>query len=104
MDKRKPTKNTGDSTYVLAGYNAIKDEINHSRFQAVMRISGYIRVFLEKEDGLSYENRYLKWMSKVSASRKLIGFSFRETILYLYFGLGPFVYWSVHFKRCCTKS
>jgi len=59
-----------------------------SRFQAVMRVSGYIRVFLEKEGGLSYENRYLKWMSRVSTSGKRIGFSFRETIFYLYLGLG----------------
>ena len=59
-----------------------------SRFQAIMRISGYIRVFLEKEGGLMYERRYLKWMSKVSTSRKRIGFSFRETIFYLHLGLG----------------
>ncbi len=59
-----------------------------SRFQAVMRVSGYIRVFLEKVGGLSYENRYLKWMSKVSTSGKRIGFSFRETIFYLHLGLG----------------
>jgi len=59
-----------------------------SRFQAIMRVSGYIRVFLEKEGGLSYENRYLKWMSRVSTSGKRIGFSFRETIFYLYLGLG----------------
>lgn len=59
-----------------------------SRFQAVMRISSYIRVFLEKEGELSYENRYLKWLSKVSTSGKRIGFSLRETIFYLHLGLG----------------
>ena len=137
MDKRKLTKNMNDSTYVLAEYNTLRDEINHlngfassalhvsvlaslliigyllqleslslllfpipfliilpslfiiiSRLQAVMRVSGYIRVFLEKEGGLSYENRYLKWLSVVSASGKRIGFSHRETIFYLHLGLG----------------
>lgn len=137
MDKGKLTKNMDGSTYVLAEYNVLRDELNHlnglassalhvsvlaslaiigyllqleslslllfpipfliilpslfiiiSRFQAVMRVSGYIRVFLEKEDGLSYENRYLKWISMVSASGKRIGFSLRETIFYLYLGLG----------------
>ena len=137
MDKRKPNENTSDSTYILAEYKVLRDEINHlnglaystlhvsvlaslatigyllqlkslnlllfpipfliilpslfiiiSRFQAVMRVSGYIRVFLEKVGGLSYENRYLKWMSRVSTSGKRIGFSFRETIFYLHLGLG----------------
>lgn len=59
-----------------------------SRFQAIMRISGYIRVFLEKEGGLSYEKRYLRWIAKVKDSKKRIGYSFRETVLYLYIGLG----------------
>ena len=59
-----------------------------SRLQAVMRISGYIRVFLEKTGGLSYENRYYKWISKVSTSGKRIGLTFRETIFSLYLGLG----------------
>lgn len=137
MDERKSSEDTNKSTYILAEYKALRDEINHlnelasstlhvsvlaslavigyllqleslnlllfpipfliilpslfiiiSRFQAVMRVSGYIRVFLEKNDMLRYENRYLKWMSKVSASGKRIGFSFRETIFYLYLGLG----------------
>lgn len=137
MNKRKPNENTSDSTYILAEYKALREEIDHlnglassalnvsvlasltaigyllqlksldlllfpipfliifpslfiiiSRFQAVMRVSGYIRVFLEREGGLSYENRYLKWMSKVSTSGKRIGFSFRETIFYLHLGLG----------------
>jgi len=137
MDEKSRAKNTRDSTYVLAEYNALRYEINHlnglassalhvsalaslaiigyllqlkslnlllfpipflviipslfiiiSRIQAVMRVSGYIRVFLENPGGLSYENRYLKWMSKVSASGKRIGFAFRETIFYLHLGLG----------------
>jgi len=137
MDRGKLTKNMSDSTYVLAEYNTLRDEINHlnglassalqvsvlaslaiigyllqlenlslllfpipfliilpslfiiiSRFQAVMRVSGYIRVFLEKRGGLSYENRYLKWLSKASESEKRIQFSLRETIFYLYLGLG----------------
>ena len=59
-----------------------------SRFQAVMRISGYIRVFLEKESRLSYENRFLKWLSMVSESGKRIGLSFGKTIFYLHLSLG----------------
>ena len=59
-----------------------------SRFRARMRISEYIRVFLEKEGELSYENRQIKWMSIGTSSGKRIGFSFKETIFYLYLGLG----------------
>jgi len=140
MDERKPNETTNDSTYILAEYKALRDEINHlnelafstlnvsvlaslaiigyllqleslnlllfpmpffiilpslfiiiSRFQGIMRVSGYIRVFLEKEGGLSYENRYLRYISKVSTSRRRIAFSLGETIFYLYFGLGLLV-------------
>lgn len=59
-----------------------------SRYQATFRVSGYIRVFLEKENMLMYENRYIKWLDKVSTSGKRIGFAARETAFYLYLGLG----------------
>jgi hypothetical protein len=56
--------------------------------QAIYRISGYIRVFLEKEGELGYENQYVKWLSEVSTSRKRIRLSVAKTLFYLYLGLG----------------
>jgi len=57
-----------------------------SRFQGIHRLSGYIRVFLEPH-GLHYENRYLKYLSKVKSKRR-IAFTYRGTIFWLYCGLG----------------
>jgi len=145
MEKSKDDK----STYVLAEFNALRDEINNlnnlvssilqismvaslgllsyiiqlekseisllwfpapfliiipslfiilSRFQSIMRVSGYIRAFLEKSDGLSYENRYIKWLKFVSKSGNKLGFSYRETIFYLYISIGLLSIGTFYFK------
>lgn len=137
MEGKKMKENESYDAYIIAEYNALRDEINHlnglassalqvsvlsslaiigyflqlkslslilfpipfflilpslfiifSRFQAVMRISGYIRVFLEKDNGLKHENRYLKFLSNVEKSEKKVTLSLRETIFYLHLGLG----------------
>lgn len=70
-----------------------------SRFQAVMRVSGYIRVFLEEESGLRYENRYLEWLSK-----PVPGFSFRKTMFYLHLCLGLLAIGVFISKGCLPDS
>lgn len=134
MDKEKLIKNVRDSTYILAEFNAIKNEINHlnslassalhisvvaslavigilsqledfkfilfpipffiilpflfiiiSRFQAIMKISGYIRIFLEGH-GLHYENRLTKYQPTLITKRMYL--SYRKTIFWLHVGLG----------------
>ena len=133
MAKGKLIKNVRDSTYILAEFNAIKNEINHlnslassalhisviaslaivgilsqlkdlkfilfpipffiilpflfiiiSRFQAIMKISGYIRIFLEGY-GLHYENRLVKFRSTLV---KRMYLTYRGTIFWLHVGLG----------------
>jgi len=59
-----------------------------SRFQAMMKIFSYIRIFLEKEGGLRYETRYSKFNLIERTLGKKRGFSYVESVFYLFLGLG----------------
>jgi len=74
-----------------------------SRVQAVMRVSGYIRVFLEEEGGLRYENRYLEYLSRISMAGPSRGFPFRKTIFYIHLSLGVMVF-SVFVAKGCLPD
>ncbi len=81
-------------------------------FRSIFRISGYIRVFLEKEEGLQYENRHVRWLSVVSKARKtkrdLRSMSLRVMIVSLHIGLGFLTFlvfvWKTLFKDTCWES
>jgi hypothetical protein len=70
-------------------------------FIAVMRISGYIRIYIEREGGLYYENRLLRVYSLIAKSKKDKELSLRSTIFWLYVGLGLLtwlvLFWKITF-------
>jgi hypothetical protein len=53
-----------------------------SRFQSIVRIASYIKVFLETKGELNYETRYLKF-KKVSKGRLV----FSQTVFLIFLGL-----------------
>ncbi len=62
-----------------------------SRLQAIYRIGSYIKIFLEKDQGLSWETRWSKLRPKTVKLGKAVYLSYRETIFYLYLCLGILV-------------
>lgn len=61
-----------------------------SRYQANMRLSGYLRTFLEKKSGFNYEKRSLKCLliEKEPNLGKKKGVALQEMIFYLHLGFG----------------